>query len=87
MKLTVVTEYVLTYHEKPSYREAFPARLRGPRRLNLPPPANALTRLRIFEHRVIPVNPTLRLEVVRIGGGPVAIQSRSNLSVFHIKSP
>jgi hypothetical protein len=29
----------------------------------------------------------LRLEVVRIGGRPVAIQSRSNLSVFHLKSP
>ena len=27
------------------------------------------------------------LEVVRIGGGPVAIQSRPNLWVFHIKSP
>jgi hypothetical protein len=29
----------------------------------------------------------LPLEVVRIGGGPVAIQSHSDLSVFHIKSP
>jgi len=29
----------------------------------------------------------LHLEVVRIGGGPVAIQGRSNLLVFHIKSP
>jgi hypothetical protein len=43
--------------------------------------------LRIFEHRVLSINLVLPLEVVRIGGDPVAIQSRSNLSVFHIKSP
>src|SRR3954464_1308987 len=71
----------------PPHCEAFPVRLRGPRRLNLPPPADALARLRIFEHRVLSVNLVLPFEVVRIGGSPVAIQSRSNLSVFHIKSP
>src|SRR5207302_1257770 len=71
----------------PPHCEAFPVRLRRARRPNLPPPADALARLRIFEHRVLSVNLVLRLEVVRIGGGPVAIQSRSNLSVFHIKSP
>src|SRR5260221_5239863 len=66
----------------PPHCEAFPVRLRGARRLNLPPPANALARLRIFEHCVLSVNLVLPLEVVRIGGGPVAIQSPSNLSVF-----
>jgi hypothetical protein len=40
-----------------------------------------------LEHRILSINLVLRLEVVRIGGGPMAIQSRSNLSVFHIKSP
>jgi hypothetical protein len=44
-----------------------------------------------IEHRVLEVNLAvnlvLTLEVVRIGSGPVAIQSRSNLSVFHVKSP
>ena len=30
-------------------------------------------RIGIFEHRVLPVNLVLRLEVVRIGGGPMAI--------------
>ena len=55
--------------------------------LNLPPPADALARLRVLEHRVLSVNLVLSLEVVGVGGGPVAIQSRSNLSVFHIKSP
>jgi hypothetical protein len=33
------------------------------------------------------VNLVLPFEVVRIGGGPVAIQSRSNLPIIHIKSP
>jgi hypothetical protein len=28
-----------------------------------------------------------RFTAVCIGGGPVAIQSRSNFSIFHIKSP
>jgi hypothetical protein len=51
------------------------------------PATDALARLRIFEHGVFSVNVVLRLEVVRIGGSPVAIQSRSNLSVFHIKAP
>jgi hypothetical protein len=41
--------------------------------------------LRVFENRVLSVNLMLPLEIVRIGGGPVAIQSRSNLSVFHIE--
>src|ERR1700731_416353 len=36
----------------PAHREAFPVRLRGARRLNVPPPAEALARLRIFEHRI-----------------------------------
>ena len=43
-------------------------------------------RLGIFQYRILSVNPVLRLEVVRIGGGPVAIQSGSNLSVLHTKS-
>src|SRR5437763_4317538 len=71
----------------PPHCEAFPVRLRRARRADLAPAANALARLRIFEHRVLPVNLVLRLEIVRIGRSPVAIQSRSNLSAFHIKSP
>jgi hypothetical protein len=39
----------------------------------------------IFEHGILAVDVVLRLEHVRIGSSPVAIQSRSN--VFHIKSP
>src|SRR2546423_411335 len=63
----------------PSHREAFPVRLRGARQLNVLPAADALTRLRIFEYRVLPVNLVLPLEVVRIRRGPVAIQRRSDL--------
>jgi hypothetical protein len=40
----------------PPHRDAFPIRLRGPRQLNLPPPAHAFARLRIFEHRVLSVD-------------------------------
>src|SRR5205814_7942476 len=54
--------------DHPPYCEAFPVRLHGARRLNLPPTADALARLRIFEHRVLSVNLMLRLEVVRVGG-------------------
>ena len=38
-----------------------------------------------LEHRGLSVDLVLRLEIVRIGSSPVAIQSRSNLSVFHFK--
>src|ERR1700722_17181707 len=62
------------------HSEALSVWLHRARRLNVPPPADALTRLRIFEHRVLAVDLVLLLEVARIGGGPVAIQSRSNLS-------
>src|SRR6202008_1163118 len=73
--------------DNPPHCEAFPIWLRGARRLYVPAAADALARLRIFEHRVLSVNLVLRLEIVRIGGSPMAIQSRSNLSVFHIKPP
>ena len=55
--------------------------------LNIAPAADALARLRILEHRVLSVNLVLRLEVVRVGCGPVEIQSRSNLTVFHLDLP
>src|ERR1700746_3103986 len=71
----------------PPHCEAFLIRLRGARRLNLPPPADALARLRIFEQRVLSVNLVLRLGVVRIGGGPVAIQGRFDVVVFHLDLP
>jgi hypothetical protein len=43
--------------------------------------------LRIFEDRILSINLMLFFEVVRIGGGPVAIQSVSNLPIFHAASP
>src|SRR4051794_28679909 len=39
--------------DPPPHCEVFPVWLRGARRLNLPPPADALARLRIFVHRVL----------------------------------
>ena len=44
-------------------------------------------RLRIFDHCILLVNLMLRLEVVRVGGGPVAIQGRSDVVVFHLDLP
>src|ERR1700722_7909520 len=65
--------------DNPPHSEALFVRLHRSRRLNIPPPTDALARLRIFEHRVLLVNLMLRLEVVCVGRGPVAIQSRSNV--------
>ena len=65
----------------PADCDAFPVRLGGPRWLDAPP-AKALARLRIFEHRIPSVKPALSLKVVGVGRGPAATQSRSNLSVL-----
>src|SRR6516225_10740412 len=54
--------------EYPPHREALLVRLRKTRCLNVVPTADTLPRLRIFEHRVLSVNPMLRFEVVRVGG-------------------
>jgi hypothetical protein len=55
--------------------KAFPVRLRGRRRQDVVPATDALARLRVLEHRILSVNLVLRLEVVRVGGGPVAIRA------------
>src|SRR5580700_3989844 len=73
--------------EYPPHREAFLVRLCETRCLNVVPTADALPRLRILEHCVLLVNLMLRREIVRVGGGPVAIQSCSNLPVFHLDLP
>jgi hypothetical protein len=43
--------------------------------------------LRVLEHRILSVNLVLRLEVVGVGSGPVAIQGRSDVVVFHLDLP
>jgi uncharacterized protein YbjT (DUF2867 family) len=40
--------------------------------------------LRVLEHRVLSVNLALRLEVVGVGGGPVAIKGRSDVEASGI---
>src|SRR6516162_7090643 len=71
----------------PPHREAFPVRLRGARRLNVAPAADPLARLRILEHRILSVNLVLRLEVIGVGGSPVAIQGRSDVVSLHLVLP
>src|SRR6516162_6508539 len=73
--------------EYPPHCETLSARLSKARRLNVAPAANALARLRVFEYRILSVNLVLRLEVVGVGGGPVAIQGRSDVVVFHLDLP
>src|SRR5271168_731626 len=73
--------------EYPPHCEALAARLSKARRLNVAPAADALARLRVLEHRILSVNLVLRLEVVGVGGGPVAIQGRSDVVVFHLDLP
>jgi hypothetical protein len=64
------------------YCEALSIRLPGARRLNGPPAADVLTRLRVLEHCILSVNLVLRLKVVSVGGGPVAIKGRSAPAPF-----
>src|SRR5262249_17460130 len=73
--------------EYPPHREAFLVRLRETGGLNVMPTTDALPGLRILEHCVVLVNLMLRLEVVDVGGGPVAIQSCSIIPVFHLNLP
>src|SRR5262245_8226268 len=88
-RLPVVGEDQFSYPEVgraeyPPHREAFLVGLRETGCLNVMPTTDALPRLRILEYRVLLVDLMLRLEVVRVGGGPVTIQSCSNLVVFHL---
>src|SRR6516162_6156913 len=73
--------------EYPPHCETLSARLKETRRLNVAPAADALARLRVLQHRILSVNLVLCLEVVGVGGGPVAIQGRSDLPVFHLDLP
>src|SRR5208282_1893265 len=73
--------------EYPPYCEPLSARLSKARRLNVAPAADALARLRVLEHRILSVNLVLSLKVVGVGGGPVAIQDRSDVVVFHLDLP
>jgi hypothetical protein len=43
--------------------------------------------LRVFGHHILCVNLVLSLEIVGVGGGPAAIQGRSDVVVFHLDPP
>src|SRR6516165_8919100 len=73
--------------EYPPHCEALSARLNKARGLNVAPAADALARLRVLEHRILSVNLVLSLKVVGVGGGPVAIQGRSDVVVLHLDLP
>src|SRR6516162_3847469 len=48
--------------------------------------ARMLARPRVFEHRVVPVDLVLGVEVIRVGGGPVALQRRPDLTIVHLNT-
>src|SRR5271166_3567574 len=66
-----------------AHREALRVRLRDARRLDVVPAPDALARLRVLEHCVLPVYVVLDIEVIGVRGGPVAIERLSNLIVVH----
>src|ERR1700722_5282777 len=55
------------------HRKALLVRLGHARGLNVASAADALAGLRVFEHRIVPVNVMLGLEIIGVGGGPMAI--------------
>src|SRR5271166_3909067 len=66
-----------------AHREALCIRLRDARGLDVAPAPDALARLRVLEHCVLPVYVVLDIEVIGVRGGPVAIERLSNLIVVH----
>jgi len=73
--------------EDAPHREALGTRLRDARRLDVVPALDALARLRVLEQCVLSVDVVLDIEVIRIGGSPVAIECFSNLSLIHAVPP
>ena len=67
--------------EDAPHGKALLVRLRKTRRLNIAPAANPFTGLRVLKHGIVVINLVLCLEVIRVRGGPVAIQSRSNIAI------
>ena len=71
----------VAHADDPPHGEAFAVRLCRARRLDIVPPAQPLARLRIVEHRILAIDRVLRIEVVGVGRGPVAIQSCANVCI------
>src|SRR5271165_1126817 len=67
-----------------AHPEALRVRLSDARGLNVVPAPDALARLRVLEHCVLPVYVVLDIEVICVRGGPVAIHGRSDVVVFHV---
>src|SRR5215469_12495689 len=67
--------------------EPLAVRLHGARGLDVATAPDPLTRLRVFEHRVVSVNVVLNLEVVCVRGGPVTIECLSNCFLSHRAPP
>lgn len=66
--------------------KAFAAGLHDAGGSDVSPTAHAFAGLRVFEHRVVPVDLVLGVEVIRVGGGPVALQRRPDLTIVHLNT-
>jgi hypothetical protein len=55
--------------------------------LDLAAAANALTRLRVVEHRILAINLMFDGEIIRIGSRPVAFEGSSYLTIVHVGLP
>src|SRR5271165_6299650 len=70
-----------------AHPEALRVRLSDARGLDVVPAPDALARLRVLEHCVLPVYVVLDIEVICVRGGPVAIERLSNLILVHPATP
>src|SRR5271166_187837 len=70
-----------------AHREALRVRLRDARGLDVAPAPDALARLGVLEHCVLPVYVVLDVEVICVRGRPVAIERLSNLILTHPPAP
>src|SRR5262249_942271 len=72
--------------EYPPQRKPFLVLLAERTCLSLSPAAVASARLPFLAPRVLSVNPIPGFEVIPVGGGPVALERRSNPAFFRLKS-
>src|SRR6202050_3316490 len=69
-----------------SDRKPLFARLTGALVLYVASTAGSLTRLRVFQHRVLVIDAVLGFKIIGIGRCPMLIQRRTNLSISHFRS-
>jgi hypothetical protein len=85
----VVAQYEFCYPEITAAQnspdsETLLVRLQDAALLDVPPPSNALARLRVFEHCVVVIDFMLGIEVAFVGSFPMPLQGQSHVFVIHL---